>query len=265
MSFWARNHDSIIVSAISLAVGAAISWWINRRPKTLDVVIKENTLILTAPATTAGERLGVTWDGEPLRHPRLIRLRLVNTGRQVVRSSDFDEGEAFWVTVHGAVIKALDVLSRSGGVQCHQLRPTGDDRVGLLPKSLEPREWVDVQLVVDGEHYKGLSVSARCGLSPGSPKLLLEPEVGSRVERGVWAASFGLLVVFVVIGVVLYRSHLLTRPVWIAWWWATVATALVLEVAVLFVVYRFFFRSWQRWRYTSGSEIESGRSDVPHD
>jgi hypothetical protein len=261
-SFWARNLDSIIISAVSLIVGATISWMLARRagpPKTVDVVIKENTLILTNPATTAGERLRVTWGGEPLRYPRLIRLRLINSGRRVVRASDFDPGEALWVTVQGAVIKAPDLLAQSGGVVC-RLPPGPDDQhcVGLLPESLKRREWVDVQLVVDGEHYERLSVSARCDLSREPQVLTGEPgrTKAEKVCKWTTAASFLLLLLLLYILGARYPSgrdyglrHSVPGVALLVASYATLAVMVVTGGAWMFLHGRSAIRSWRGNRY----------------
>src|SRR5664280_1181259 len=84
------------------------------QPKTIDVAMRENTSLLAESATTAGARLKVTWDDKELLHPRLIRLRVINSGRRIIRANDFDKNEALWITVHGAVIIAPDLLATAG-------------------------------------------------------------------------------------------------------------------------------------------------------
>ncbi len=185
-SFVERNSDSIVLSVLSVIVGAAVTWFVARRyglPKTVDVVVRENTLILTDAAGTAGEKLRVTWDGTELSVPRLLRLRVINSGRQTVRDRDFDPGEALWLHVlGGASVKAPDVTASSPGVVCDvRLDSARPHRVGFLPTSLQPGEWVDLQLVLDGV-YTGLSTQARSDLTR-QPRLVTGEQPREVLDR----------------------------------------------------------------------------------
>jgi hypothetical protein len=202
--YWARNSATILITVVSSVISAALTWLVARmvgQPKTIDVAMRENTSLLAESATTAGARLKVTWDDKELLHPRLIRLRVINSGRRIIRANDFDKNEALWITVHGAVIIAPDLLATAGDVVC-QLRahPHDHSQIGLLPESLKRREWADLQLVVDGENYKKVSVRARCDLTRDPLILTQELEKMNRVTQVSQVVALSTVVLLLVLG-----------------------------------------------------------------
>src|SRR5664280_1811127 len=133
-----------------------------RRPKTLDYAIMANSPIISDVSRRLGTSLKVSWgtDALPLPWPRLTVLRFKNTGRRGIRRSEILEPLSITVTGASRVVDAT--VTAVSAAHVHELGQREVTRTGeeghfadicaLEPDTFNPGDWVEVQLIVDGEH-----------------------------------------------------------------------------------------------------------------
>ena len=93
-AWWDRNAG--LIGLAGLVVGTLIGLtglayaWTQRHVKTFDwQVITDEQIVHWVAVDTPDELVQVFWKGQRLRNPRLIKIRLLNTGRQAIRAEDF--------------------------------------------------------------------------------------------------------------------------------------------------------------------------------
>jgi len=134
-----------------------------RRPKTLDYEILANSPIISNVSRRLGTAgLKVSWgtDAHPLPWPRLTVLRFKNTGRRGIRREEILEPLSITVTGASKVVDAT--VTAVSAAHVHELGQREVTRTGeeghfanvcaLEPDTFNPGDWVEVQLIVDGEH-----------------------------------------------------------------------------------------------------------------
>lgn len=149
---------SNLFSVLSLAVGAlgiCLGFYYFRQSrirKTLDWKPLSNTPLLAKAAAGELPDLDVVYDGQSVRQPRIVRMRLQNTGNREVPADDFVVFPTF--TFNKARLLAAFVVDESSldvyGVSEFLFEP-GAQGVQLDPEVLNPGDWVDLQFVIDGE------------------------------------------------------------------------------------------------------------------
>src|SRR5664280_731424 len=216
VSFYSRNSDNIDIAVIFLVLGIVSTWLIakqvaKRTPpnKALDVVILVNTAILTTKVKGT-QRLQVLWGGGTLAEPRLVILRVVNTGATAINMQEFEQAqddqrrllydkekrpvyERVWIDVTGgAVIASAEVSARSDGVGYYDIVLSEKENMpataGLQFGQLQKKEWIEIQLILDGP-AADISAAARCDLALGRPRVLPPPTfpgTGPGSHRWFW-------------------------------------------------------------------------------
>lgn len=141
----------VLVGVVATVIVAAVVFYLQRDKKTFDWQLLTNEPIMTtAPAQHALGKITVTLNGrEELKHPRLLTIRLINTGKREIRPEDFD-GEVIVVTEPHLAIKSASPVRNREGMR-HMPGFTGlDDHTLIVDPILYNRgDWVDIQLLVD--------------------------------------------------------------------------------------------------------------------
>ena len=162
---WVGDNVEVVVGAVIglIGVGAAIgiALW-QHKPKRLDYRVRTNVPILSQHASELGSRIVVAHYGNELKEPRLVTVRIMNTGKQAIVAEDYVQGitieyeanppfEAFIARESGPGI-CTDVWSGTGGMH--------GDPIDVRPMLMNQGDWFDVQLLSDGPSGD-VSVSAR--------------------------------------------------------------------------------------------------------
>jgi hypothetical protein len=93
-AWWDRNAGliglaGVILGLIGLAAGAWF-YWLQRDTKSMEWEVLTDEEIVTAAASQAPEEgIRVTWKGNVLYEPRLVTIRLLNSGKREIRREDF--------------------------------------------------------------------------------------------------------------------------------------------------------------------------------
>jgi len=145
-----RNQG--LITLIALVVGTFLTiivYGLQRARKRLDHAIMSDSAILAAVGAVEG--IEVTWRGDQvLKFPRLVTLRLQNTGNRVIRLDDFD-GPVVIELTHGVIV-AADVIDKRESVRhpgALEIVPAEYRTVSVHPTLLNEGDWIEIQLLID--------------------------------------------------------------------------------------------------------------------
>jgi hypothetical protein len=129
--------------------------WLLRPTKTLDWELLADEPIVSAGSEYLGSKLTVEWEGGKLENPRLISLRVFNSGKREVLRDEFESG--IDIVVPDAPIVAAYVTDSTTGTYpkgpvavLENASPEGEDLIQLRPQFLNRDGYVDMQIIVDG-------------------------------------------------------------------------------------------------------------------
>jgi hypothetical protein len=153
MPTWIIDHWEFVVGAlIAVALTVVQIWW-QRQLKRLDWQPGTNEAIVVAGNEHLGSLLLVSWDGTDLTRPRLITLRVRNTGRLPVQNSDYTSGITVRIPDAEVVGAFVTKVSHPDVFPLGQLKTgsTPTHEVKLRPECINRKDWIDLQVIVDGE------------------------------------------------------------------------------------------------------------------
>jgi hypothetical protein len=150
---WWNQHSgaitlfSAVVAVLAVAVAFLIHW-LQRDTKTFDwQILTDEEIVTAAAAETPSEQVKVFWSNRQLRKPRLLKIRLFNSGKREVRSGDFEDPVR--IRVPGSRVMSAQVSAqRDGMVPASELawqEDYCDVSLGLHNRG----DWTDVQLLID--------------------------------------------------------------------------------------------------------------------
>lgn len=152
-SWWDQHAGALglaglIITTIGLAAGV-IFFLLQREKKTFDWQLLTDEPIVTSAARDAIGGIKVFWgDQTELQHPRLVTVRLVNTGKREIRAEDFD-GDVRLTVDPTLVIRSAGAVRRKEGMrhtpECAYVAGICNLSAILYNRS----DWVDVQLLLD--------------------------------------------------------------------------------------------------------------------
>jgi hypothetical protein len=153
MSWWSQNWVGAIGIAIGV-IGILAAFW-QRRPKRLDYKIITNVPVVPRAADNIRHDLAVTYGGAVVKDLHVVRIRVINSGKQAIRAGDYDVPVT--ITYEKDVPLDAFISHASTPELCHtavQFHDDGPDldpsKISIAPGLLNPGEWVDVQLISDG-------------------------------------------------------------------------------------------------------------------
>lgn len=231
-SWWERNGGAFGIgfgiAGTLLGVAGLIYAWTQRHLKTFDwQVMTDEEILHWVAVDTPGELIQVFWRGQRLRKPRLIKIRLLNTGMQAIRSEDFETP----VDIHVPGTKVMSAEpsgQRWDMVHRYSFRWEADHCYAQL--SLHNRgDYTDVRLLVDVvaepivdkgldgtdedlSYWKALAIAAErepitveCVIADQARPMRERPSPNSREarERGITRAMYLLIAMGTVLGVLL--------------------------------------------------------------
>jgi hypothetical protein len=151
---WWNHHSGIItlVGVIVTFVGVLVTliiYLLQRDKKTFDWQLLTDEQIVTRTAREARGGITVLWDNTvELTHPRLLTIRLMNTGKREIRPEDFD-GDTVITADATMDIQSAYIVRRHEGMR-HEPDCAWTTRECNVKAILYNRgDWVDVQLVLD--------------------------------------------------------------------------------------------------------------------
>lgn len=138
-----------VVGAIGIAVALLIYFW-QRKPKTLDYSVVSNVPLVSHAAGMVGN-LEVVYNRQSVKDPRLLVVRIKNTGKVAIVGEDYVEGPS----IHfGSPVEVIDAFQVGGSSpNMVQLIAVGhghgpvEPEVGLLNSG----EYFDLQMLLDGD------------------------------------------------------------------------------------------------------------------
>lgn len=130
---------------VALVVGIA-SW----RPKHLDYAIVNDIPILWRGAHSFKQSMSVRYDDIELSDPRLVTVRIRNTGKKAIRPEDFDEPVSVSFTKNPPIqARIFEGTSPKFGRAAISRHGQGVHVESLM---INPRDWFDIQILSDGPH-----------------------------------------------------------------------------------------------------------------
>ncbi|MFB9654774.1 hypothetical protein [Pseudarthrobacter oxydans] len=141
---WLGEQIDIILGVAGLATGF-IFWWLSRRPKKFGWEVLNYTSIVSRVGK--GLPLKVVYDGQDVRSPNLVMLRLGNAGKAELRAQDFDGPVR--IEFKSGRLLAASVIDTS----VPDISPEFDQNensVSFTPSLLNAGEWISFQFVTDG-------------------------------------------------------------------------------------------------------------------
>lgn len=178
---WWNQHQgaitllSLIFGLVAIAITVAFFMY-ERDKRTFDWQLLTDEPIMTH-APREGFGIKVIWNTTELQHPRLVTVRLMNTGKREIRESDFD-GPTLIAVGEGFEVKKASAIRRRPGMRHTPVCWYNSDGATINPIAYNPGNWVDVQLLVD---------TADESLNPVvtvDSVVLGETRPGKRVEAG---------------------------------------------------------------------------------
>lgn len=108
-------------------------------------------VLASRPLLTGDSRfpLEVSFDGAPVMEPRVMVLRITNAGNQPIRPEDYEE--PLRLSVLGARIVSSDITFARPADFAPSIVERSDSQIALSRFLMNPRDLVEVQLLVDGE------------------------------------------------------------------------------------------------------------------
>ncbi|MCA1702351.1 MAG: hypothetical protein LC808_03415 [Actinobacteria bacterium] len=151
-SWWDRNAAEIglagLVLGVVTAIGSVVIFYLQRDKKTFDWQVLTDEPIVTETSVPAGERIKVVWNDIELNGPRLITLRLVNTGKREIRAEDFN-GHVVITTSEDLLIRSAGTIRTRDGMRHGPACKWTESKCDVSPVLYNRGDWAAIQLLVD--------------------------------------------------------------------------------------------------------------------
>lgn len=202
---WAERNQGMItlVGIVVAALIALVIYWRQRPVKTLDYIILSDEPILSS--TTPG--LSVKFLDEELVAPRLVSMRIINTGNQAIRAADFN-GDMQIQVENSHLVTAITLDRREG------MRDLPVTVVPLPHRNCTSTEgilfnqgdWLEMQVLVDDR--------LATPWTPESIRFSAAIEGQSRPPRALASVDYQKVVMHAAEGVLLgfFPLNILVRP-----------------------------------------------------
>jgi hypothetical protein len=142
----------------------AITLWVaSRKRKELSYSVLSNYQLFVVPDRGIKEKLKVTFNGEPVRSPRLIVIGFRNTGNRDIFRDDFEQGKPITLSF-GKRCRVLDADFDDPNPQSLEpnVRSSGDHEVEVKPLLLNKGDSFSAKVLVSGRFDEKLvNVSGR--------------------------------------------------------------------------------------------------------
>lgn len=144
---WLGAQWGSLVGVVGVVTGFLFYWW-SRRPKKFGWQIMNQTPILS---TGSGHLpLKVVFDGQDVSSPYITQVRLGNTGKIELKADDFDGPVR--ISFNNSVILQVRNSGRSSeAINPALSKPASSKSISFTPTLLNQGEWIEYQLIMDGE------------------------------------------------------------------------------------------------------------------
>lgn len=162
---WWAEYWQFTVGTLVGVVGTAAGMLQARRGrmvKTLDYYVVDDVELLTDDARSLRTRLHVEYDGVRVVAPRIVSVRIRNTGTTAIREAEYTRPVRIRYAANPPFEATVVACSPDSGLEgVRNLHAaSGEPDVLLQPGLMNPGEWFDVQMISDGPHGR-ISVDAR--------------------------------------------------------------------------------------------------------
>jgi PASTA domain-containing protein len=170
----------------------------NRKPKRLQYEIRTDQEIVSHSRYTRWADLSVRFGDRDLKRPRVVVVRVTNTGKVEARADDFDEPLGVSATGGAEIIAATIALRQQDTEESQEVEPTRLDATEVVaPKVLlNESEWLEFRLLVDGEkqpvRLRGRAAGFSLTTSAPRRRLSLRPELLATVIGAAAAAAVSI-------------------------------------------------------------------------
>jgi hypothetical protein len=188
-SWWLANSGNVgvAIGVLSILVAAAIAFG-QRRPKRLSWDIRIDERIVSSFGLRA-PNLRLLWDDQDIKEPRLVRVRIQNTGRRVVLSQDVLSP----IRICLPDAKVLSVRISAANYALFDEEPLGlvhvdaDGIVVVDLPSLNAGDRFDVQVIADGGDWVDVTGRIADETSPFRYHRLVNRPSRQRAAMGIGA------------------------------------------------------------------------------
>jgi PASTA domain len=142
-----------LVGAVVGVVGLLFTFYSynkSRKPKRLQYETRIDQDIVSQSRYTRWDNLSVRFGDRDLKRPRVVVIRVTNTGKVEVRGQDFDEPLALNATDGSEIITATIAVYR--GDQSQEVEPAKLSSAEVVAPNvvLNESEWLEFRLLVEG-------------------------------------------------------------------------------------------------------------------
>jgi hypothetical protein len=161
-SFLGIDLQGWITIAIDTFIGIALlglGYRLQKKPKTLDYAISSTQDLTTQASPHVQTRLEFIWtegsledkEVRPLKAPRIVNYRIANTGKRAIDADDFKRPIELSVAMGSIVDVVVTRVSHPGILELGSI-PRGESstRRVFTPVLLNPKYWIDIQVITDG-------------------------------------------------------------------------------------------------------------------
>lgn len=205
----------VVVAVVLTTAGWLITYRYrqrDRKSKTLDYQVVSDIAILNHRPEDSG--LSVTYLGEELDNPRVVRVRVQNTGSEVIRAGEILEPYSLGVGASWLVSVGMAEQSAPSLASFEAVAGPCTHAVKLHLNTLNPGDEFTLQLLLDTKDDADISIAGRIeGQTRPSSDMAAQIDARTRVKnRWRWAA--GLAWVVAGVAIALLQPHL---PHWTSW------------------------------------------------
>ena len=147
---WLKENANWVIPTLVGALAVFLVYLWERKPKRLDYIVTTNARVVAYQPHPMRDHLKVSFKGQELKEPRIVIVRVKNTGRVPVEHTDYKQP----ITVRLSKAVPLDGFiakeSSKGLISEVGLSLEGKE-VLLVPELMNTKEWFDVQIVCDGQ------------------------------------------------------------------------------------------------------------------
>lgn len=161
---WYAQHGGALWWTVSgvlatLLISTGV-FWLQRSPKRLGYRIKTNAGIFSSASRAVASKTVVLYGTTPLANPRLLEVRFTNRGKRPIDEDDYREPISIQIVSDAEIVESTIVAASNDELKGSQLILGGRRHVELRPRWLDRGDWLDVQLLLEGQEVK-LAVTSR--------------------------------------------------------------------------------------------------------
>jgi hypothetical protein len=207
---WVTTHEAEAIGVLIGVVGIILTIFfgakqVRQEQKVLDWELNtDESIVGTVAAKQVTSELSVRYSGLELERPRIIVMRIINTGWREIIESDLPAPTTLRSQFLAQRRSLVPVLPPCPIARCTPL-DQALVKVELKPRSMKRKSWLKLQLIVDGGGRPLVSANFTGQSRP------MRELVETAIKRGwIWIYLMMPLILIVGVGEVFLLAH----PVW---------------------------------------------------